>query len=162
MGYPETVSYEATILRAGTPTTALNLAATAAQWIGFACLSPVMATRLKFVVTTAVSASTTAPVVAVKRRPTLGSSSGAVTIASMTIPSGASIGQVYYLDVSYGSGTSNKYINAGEELSLECTVQATDGSSATGAGFFVCERENVIDQAANQTNMVAAVGEPVE
>lgn len=155
MGYPEMTSYESVILRAGTITTAANLAATAGQWVGFAVLSPIMATRLKFIVTTAVTAGTTAPVVAVKRRPTLGSSSNAVVLTSMTIPNGAAVGTVYYRDIPYGSGTSNKYLNAGEELSLEVTTQATDGGTAAGAGFITVERENVVDQAANQSKMVA-------
>lgn len=155
MGYPEQVSYENIVLRAGTATTPANLAATAAQWVGYIAVSPVMATRLKFVVTTAVTAGTTAPVVAVKRRPTIGSTSGAVVLTSMTIPNGAAVGQVYYRDIPYGSGTTNKYLNAGEELSYEVTTQAADGGTAAGAGFILVERENSVDQAANQTNMTA-------
>jgi hypothetical protein len=166
MGYPETVQYESRIQRAGTITTPANLAATATQWVGYALLSPVQATRLKFIVTTAVTASTTAPQIAVIRRPTLGSTSGAITLATMTIPSGATVGQVYYLDVAYGAAASPNapassfYMNAGEEMSLEVVTQAT--GSAAGAGYIVCEYEQVRDQAANQTNMVAASNQLAE
>lgn len=153
MGYPEQMSYNSTILRAGTATTAANLAATAAQWVGFAVFTPIMVTRMKFIVTTKVTAGTTAPKVSVIRRPTLGSSSGAVTIGTATIPTNAAVGSVFVLDIVYGSGTSNKYLNAGEELSFEVTTQAVDGGTAAGAGYIAVEHENVIDQAANQTNM---------
>lgn len=131
--------------------TAMNLAAAAAQWQGYAVMYPISIKRSMFFVTTAVSASTTAPQVAVKSRPTYGSATGAVVISTITIPSGATAGQVYYANVS-----DNVRIQVGYELSLECTVQAVDGTTATGAGFMGCIYEMSPDANQNMSFAVAA------
>lgn len=154
MGYPETTIYTEPKRKTSAPDTAVNLAAAAAQWAGFAVTSPMQVIRVKFFVTTQVTAGTTAPVIEIKRRPTYASSSGAVSIATMTIPNGATVGSVYYREVPYGSGTSNKYLNYGEELSFELKTQAADGGTAAGAGWIDVDFEIAIDQVANQTNAI--------
>jgi len=155
MGYPETHDYGNLVQpKSNATVTPANLAAAAGQWAGYyVAAAGVQVVRLYFFCTTAVTASTTAPQVAVKRRPTYGSSSGAVTIATMTIPSGTKAGQVLVQDVVYGSGTSNKYLNAGEELSLEVATQAADSGTAAGVGFITFEMDAPTDQVGNQTNM---------
>ena len=155
MPYPEQRDYGNLVIpKSGATTTAVNLAAAAGQWAGYLVVAPAQATRVFFIVTTAVTASVTAPAVAIKRRPTIGSTSGAVTLGTMTIPSGAAVGQVFYQDIVYGASGSTKYSNAGEEISLEVTVQASDAVTAAGAGFMTFEFECVSDSAANQTNMI--------
>jgi hypothetical protein len=131
--------------------TAANLAASAAQWQGYAVMSPISIKRAMFFVTTAVSANSTAPQVAVKSRPTYGSATGAVTVVSVTVPSGSTAGQVIYASCS-----DNVRIQAGYELSLEVSVQAVDGNTATGAGFIGCIYEMSPDANANQALLVAA------
>lgn len=157
MSYPEGVVYDGALKRrSNAADTAANLAATAAQWVGYAVVMPVSVIRVMFFVTTAVTAGLVAPVIAVKRRPTFGSSSGAVTIASMTIPNGAAAGKVYYQDIVYGSGSSSKVlVNAGEELSLDVATQATDSGTAAGAGFITIIYDPAVDADANQSNMIS-------
>lgn len=163
MGYPETHDY-GNLVQAKTNAafTPANLAATAAQWTGYyVAAAGCQVVRLYFFCTTTCSYSTTAAQIAVKRRPTYGSSSGAVTIATMTIPSGTAVGKVLYQDIVYGSKTSegiaasSLLLNAGEELSLEVVTQATDSSAAAGAGFITFEMDAPTDNAANMSNMTA-------
>lgn len=153
--YPEKVVYSGTVIaKSAAPATAANLAATAAQWAGYAVCQPLQVLRLYFFCTTTVTAGLIAPKVSVVRRPTYGSSSGAVTIGSMTIPTATAAGKVVYKDIAYASTAIPQ---AGEELSLEVAVQATDSGTAAGVGFISISYDPVIDNAADQTNMVAGV-----
>ncbi len=151
MSYPEMVVFEGYLKRkTNAPDTALNLAAAAAQYAGYAVLQPISVKRLLFFVTTATTFGTLAPKVAITNRPTYASSSNATTIATMTIPTTAAVGNVYYKDIADATR-----INAGNELSLDINVQGTDSGTAAGAGWFTFVWEPAPDADANQTKTTA-------
>ena len=158
MSYPETRVYDQFLAAKSTgAATPLNLAATAAQWVGYAVCGPIVAVRIAFFVTTTITAGTTAPKVAIIRRPTYGSSSGAITLGTMTIPTATAAGKVLYLDIAQtkmSSGVNVNLVNCGEELSFESIVQAVDGGTAAGACFLRIQYDPVVDQVGDQTNAI--------
>lgn len=151
MSYPEMEFLNLAVVPKSNASLTAAALTSVAQWAGFAVMQPVSVKRALFFVTTAVSANQTAPQVVVKSRPTYGSTSGAVVIATMTIPSGSSVGQVIYANCS-----DSVRVQAGYELSLEVSVAAADSGSATGAGFIGCIYEMSPDANANQSLLVAA------
>ena len=128
--------------------TALNLAAAQALYQGYAVLQPIALNRISFIVTTAVTTGSIAGQVGFVRYPTYGSTTNSVAIGTLTIPTAASVGQVYYKDVSYVK------LNAGEELAVWIARQGTDGGTAAGAGFVGFSFELAPDADGNQTNEV--------
>lgn len=112
----------------------------------FTVLEQCQVSQLYFAISTA-TVSTGDIVVAFKRRPTLGSSSGEVTIGSLTIPSGVAAGRVYY-----------KYVDpvvcaAGEQIVIEVTTAAAGmGAAGNGQGFFSAQQDPETD--ANNSDMV--------
>jgi hypothetical protein len=153
MGQFELIDYGYVLKRkTNAEDTALNLAATAAQYSGYAVLQPVSVRRLMFFVTTATTFGLIAPKVAVTSRPTYGSTSNAVTIGTMTIATGLTAGNVVVKDIS-----DNVRIPAGNELSLDINVQGTDSGTAQGAGWFGIIWELAPDADANQTKMSVGV-----
>lgn len=73
------------------------------------------------------SPTVTATVITVRKRSARGITSGQVTIGTITIPVGATIGNIYYKDLD-----SVKY-EPGNELVFEVTTTST-----AGAGFVAC------------------------
>lgn len=152
MSYPDLTVYDQMLAAKSTgAATAANLAATAAQWVGYVACGAVQVRRIMFAVTTTVTAGLVAPVVQVQRRPTIGSATNAVSIVTMTIPTTTAAGKVVYKDVPY---LATGIVNAGEELSLNVSTQATDSGTAAGAGYIRIQYDCPVDQAPNQTNMV--------
>jgi hypothetical protein len=126
----------------------LDLTAAAVDGDARVFLSKVKVNRIAVCVTTAV-VSTGAVVVAFKKRPTPGSTSGDSTIGSISIPAGTAVGKVYYKDISPA------VLNAGDELVFQVTTAAAGGGAA-GAGLPLFEGEFVGEMAANQSDMVAS------
>lgn len=107
--------------------------------------------RLVAAVTAAVAGSTTAPVITFKRRPTLGSAIGEVSLGTITIPDGTAAGKVLYKEL-----TQPVQFKVGEGLAIEVTTAATGGVPAGNAVYDAL----VIDDPevpANEANMVASV-----
>lgn len=151
MSRPEYSSWSHALTRVdSSPDTALNLAATVGNYAGYAVHQPIALNRVTFLITTAVTSGSVNAQVAFKRFPTYASTTGSVSIGSITILNGASVGQVYYKDLPYVR------LNAGEELMIQKGVQAVDAGSAAGAGFVGFSFDPAPDAAANQTNMVAS------
>lgn len=153
MSYPEMIVYSEYIKRkSGAPDTAINLAAAAASYAGYAVFQPISLKRLMFFVTTTVTAGTTAPKVGWLNYPTYANSSGAVTLGTITIPTGAAVGNVYYKDVSDATR-----ILAGTELVLQAPLtQAADSGTAAGAGWMGMVWEPSPDADANNTKVIAS------
>lgn len=152
MGYPEMMDFGDVLKRkTNAPDTALNLAAAAAQYAGFAVLQPISIKRMLFFVTTQVTAGTTAPQVGFVQRPTYGSTSGAVTLGVMTIPTGTAVGKVVYKDIS-----DSTRVLAGQELSMDIIRQAVDGGTAAGAGWLSMIWELSPDADANNSALIAS------
>lgn len=112
----------------------------------FGCQAKVK--RIGFIVTTA-TVSTGSIVMAFKQYPVAGSSSNAVTIGSLTIPTGVAAGAVYYKDLS---GT---VMVPGDELVCQVTTAAAGGGAA-GVGYYFFELERDPEYASNQSDMVAS------
>ncbi len=151
MSRPEYSSWSHAITRISSgPDTALNLAATAALWAGYAVHAPVALNRIDFLVTTQTTSGSVAGQVGFIRYPTYGSTTNSVAIGTLTIPNAATVGQVYYKDVAYVK------LNAGEELAVWITRQCVDAGTAAGAGFPGFLFDPAPDYVTNQTNMVAS------
>lgn len=148
MAYERKLLDKALIRRSNAFDTAEDISAAAAVYGGYICMSQVQISRFMFCVTTAIVAVTTAPVVRITRRPTIGSSSGEVEIARLTLPTGTAAGKVVYKDVSPVT------IFPGEEISLEHVTQAV--GSAAGAGFYGFEAELDPEYVSNQSKMLAS------
>jgi hypothetical protein len=102
--------------------------------------------RIAFYVTTLINASTN-PAVTFTRRPTFGSTSGAILLGTVTIPTGSAVGTVIYKNIA----PVNLY--PGDELSLAQTVQA----STAGQGFYMFEIDDDPEVPANQSKMLASI-----
>lgn len=106
---------------------AKDLSATGVFATTFNLLENVRVWRLVVKVTTSIS-STGAVVVALKRRPTYGSSSGEVNLGTVSIPAAAVANAVYYKDIT----PYNCLI--GDQLVFDCTTAASTSGAAI-AGF---------------------------
>lgn len=93
----------------------------------FAPTERVQLQRIQFSVSTA-TVSSASIVITVKKYITPNSASGAVTLGTLTIPTGVAAGKVYYKDID------PQAIKVGEEIVFEVTTQAAGGGAA-GAGF---------------------------
>lgn len=125
-----------------------DLAAAPAVHGEFLISKGIRVTQIKFHVTTAVVATTTAPVVAVKKRPTPGSSSGEVTIGLLTIPNGTAVSKIVYKNVTPVE------LAPGDSLAFEHTVQAA--GTPAGAGYYSVDYDIDPEVPANLSDMVAS------
>lgn len=148
MAYSEE-SLRGAIVPAGTAVLAADTISAAAAVHGEYLIGKrVKIKRLMFIVTTAVAADTTAPVVEFNRRPTPGSSSGEVQLGQLTIPDGTAAGKILYKDIDPVS------LEAGDALALEHVTQAVDGSAAAGAGYYMFEADLDPEYVVNESDMV--------
>jgi hypothetical protein len=153
MSYPEMLMWNEVLKnKAGSFSTAVNVAGAAASYGGFAVMQPISLKRLLFFVTVQVTAGTTAPVVNWVSAPTYASSSGAVTLGTLTIPNGSAVGTVVYKDIS-----DSTRVQAGYELTLNLQTQAADGGTAAGSGWMGMIWEPSPDADANNTKLVKSV-----
>ena len=121
------------------------LTSTGASLVHFAVQTQVEVKRVMFQLTTTVSSSADA-VVAVKYYPVIGSSSNAVTIATLNIPTTTAAGKIVYKDI-------NEYIAApGGEIVFDVTTAAT--SAGIGVAGLICHLDP--EYVTNQSNMVAS------
>jgi len=105
------------------------------QWI---CMRGAWLRRVGFLVTTAVAADNTAPVVEFAHRSTPGGSDS--SIKQLTISDGTSAG-------SFETATVNQEFKEGEELNLKVATAAADSGTAAGNGFYMFELEGTQNNA---------------
>lgn len=115
----------------------------------FVCVRQCSLRRVLAAISTLVAADTTAPVVAFKKRVKIGDATGEVTIASLTLPEAAAVGEVYYKDPS-----SRVIFEPGQVLAIEVTTAATDSGVAAGGALYGMEVVDHPEQASEQSNMV--------
>lgn len=152
MAYPEMLQWDHCLKnKAGSQSVAVNLAGSAASYAGYAVLQPISIKRLLFFVSVAVTTGTTSAIVNWQSSPTYASSSGAVTLGTVTIPNGATVGQVYYKDIS-----DSTRIQAGYELTLALQRAGADGGTASGSGWMGMIWEPSPDANANEALLVAS------
>lgn len=125
--------------------TAEDLSAANAVYGGFLVMKQCRIKRFLFYVTTTLNTVSAATIV-VKRRPTYNSSSGEITLGTISLPNGTAAGSVMYKDISPVT------LFPGDELSFEQTGQA----GTAGGGFYGFEIEDDPEYAANQSKMVAS------
>ena len=101
-------------------------------------------------VTTAVAADLTAPVIAIKRRPTYGSTTGEETIDTITIPDGTAAGKVMYVNFE------PVQVQAGDQIVFEITTAATDSGSAAGAAVYGLRTSVDEEEEANESDKIAS------
>lgn len=130
--------------------TAEVLSASAAVYGEYYVTKPCSVSELRFIVSTAIAASTTAPVIKIKQRPTPGSDTGAVDIASITIPDGTAAGKVMVKRVAPFQ------LNVGDSLCFQHVTQAADASAAAGAGFYDVVLEIDEEADGNQSDLVVS------
>lgn len=130
--------------------TAENLAATAAVYGEYYVCRPIKVTGFYFAVTTALACDNAAAVIELNRRPTLGSSSGEVAIATITFADATAAGKVVYKHIE------PVLVYPGDGLSLEHVTQATDSGTAAGIGFYGFDYEVVGEALVNCTDWVAS------
>lgn len=106
--------------------------------------------RLLLTVTTLVAADTTLAVVTYKRRPTFGSSSGEVTLGTITVPDATAVGKVLFKNIDEAE------LNAGEELVFEVTTAAVDGGGATGGALYGVTQQEAPEDPRNVSDMIAS------
>lgn len=111
----------------------------------------VKVSRLMFLVTVAVAADQTAPVVEFNHRPTPKSASGEILLGQLTIPDGTAAGTVIYKDID------PVVIKPGESITFEHVTQAVDSSAVAGDGFYKIMVEPAPEYAGNDSDMVASV-----
>lgn len=113
-------------------------------------LLPANVKRLAFVITTA-TVSTGNIVITAKKYVTPGSASGAVTLDTLTIPTGVAAGTYYYKNVNPETYSFKRT----EELVFEVTTAAA-GMSGAGAGYSLFEADYDPENIKNDTDAVAS------
>lgn len=132
--------------------TVMAVTAGAGQYAGYAVLRPISVKTIMFFVTATVTTGLVACKIGVVARPTYGSSSGGVTLGTMTIPTATAAGKVVIKEIS-----DAVKVAAGSELSLDVITQGTDSGTALGTGWFGILWEPSVDADANQSNIIAGV-----
>jgi len=128
--------------------TAETLSASAAVHGEMICVKRCKVRRIMFAVSTAVVATTTAPVVTFRKRVSPGTAGGQSTIGTLTIPNGTALGKVLYKDVTPVE------IQVGQTVCFDHTTAAVGDPAGVGSyGFEVIEDPEL---AANESNMVAS------
>lgn len=128
--------------------TAENLAATAAVYGEYYVTKPCSISELRFIVTAAIDATTTAPVIEVNRRPTPGSSSNEVLVCQFTIPDNTTAGTVCV------ERFAPVQLNVGDSLAFEHVTQAAGSGTAAGAGFYDAVLHVDDESDANQSDLL--------
>jgi hypothetical protein len=88
--------------------------------------------------------------VALKKYPTYGSATGAVTLAEITLLQGWQAGHIYYVDVENALGKAD--VKAGEQLVIEVTQQGAGGTEVGDYQPFFAGHPRA-EVAANQSYM---------
>ncbi len=125
----------------------MDIGASSADHGELVCVRACYVTQVGFALTgEAASGTTTAPTVIFTKRPTPLSASSEAVVGTLTIPSGAAIGKVYYENVTPVA------FAVGDSMELSHTIGV---GTPTGMGcyFFICDESP--EQPANNTDMVA-------
>jgi len=125
-----------------------NLAAAVAVHGEYYVTKPCSISGLRFLVSTLVSATTTAPQIEINRRPTPGSSTSEVLLGTIIIPDTTAAGKVMV------KRFAPVQLNVGDSLNFEHTVQAAGSGTAAGVGFYDVELLADEESDLNQTDLV--------
>lgn len=110
--------------------TALSLVGSTGDYAKWYVMAPTIEiSRLLLIVSTTTLTGTAAPVVTFYARPTFGSTSGQITLGTITVPSASVAGAIIYKNIE------SVKIPAGYTIVANLSTAGTDGGSAAGAGF---------------------------
>lgn len=112
------------------------------------CMLPMEVKQIKFAVSTA-TVSSGDIVITAKKYVTIGSATGAVTLGTLTIPTGVAAGKVYYKPLDPNDAS----FLPGEVLVFEVTTAAAGGGAA-GAGSSLFEADYAPSDVRNDSDAV--------
>lgn len=130
--------------------TAVNLAAATGDYGLLYVGEQVVITRLMLIVTTTLVADTTAPILTFYARPTIGSTTGQVTLGTLTIPDLTAAGKIVYKNIESAK------IPQGYTIAVNRSTQAASSGTAAGAGFIMMKGFVAVEDPRNVTLMVAS------
>jgi len=130
--------------------TALSLVGGVADYASWYAGEQFILTRLMIIVSTTTATSTANPVVTFYARPTFGSTTGQISIGTITVPTGTAAGAILYKNVE------SVKIPPGYTLTARLTTQGTDASAAAGAGFVMFKGFVAPEDPRNVSLMVAS------
>lgn len=130
--------------------TACNLAASTGDYLLLYQSEQVVITRLEAIVTTALVAETAAPVLTFYARPTIGSTSGQLTLGTLTFPDLTAAGKVLYKNIE------SVKIPAGYTIAVNRSTQATSSGTAAGACFVMMKGFIAVEDPRNNSLMLAS------
>lgn len=128
---------------------AVDIGAASGNHGEYLCVKPCMLHRGQFTATEeAVSGTTTAPTVVLKKRPTPLSAASETTIMTITVPTGTAIGKTVYKDVD------PVQFMPGDSLHISWTIGV---GTPTGIGLFSALCENSPKSPMENSDMVESV-----
>lgn len=150
MAYSEEYLGGAVVPASNAYLTARSLVASASDYASWYIGEEVILTRIMFLVTTTTLTGLVAPVVTFYARPTFGSSSGQISLGTLTIPTATAAGTILYKNIE------SVKLPQGYTLTVAGTTQGTDGGSAAGAGFAMFKAFMGTEDPKNVSAMVAS------
>lgn len=130
--------------------TAVNLASATGDYGLIYVGEEVVITRIMCIVTTALVADTAVPVLTFYARPTIGSTTGQVTIGTLSFPDLTAAGKIVYKNVESAK------IPQGYTIAVNRSTQATSSSTAAGAGFVMIKGFQNVEDPRNISLMIAS------
>ena len=131
--------------------TALSLVGGTGDYAKWYVGDQVIVERLMLMVTTTTLTGTAAPVVTFYARPTFGSTSGQITLGTLTIPTATAAGSIVYKNIE------SVKLPMGYTLVANLTTAGTDGGSAAGAGLVMFKMFQATEEPKNISLMIASV-----
>lgn len=130
------------------PACAVDIGASSGDHGDYVCTRQCVIKRFLFHVTIeAVSGTSAAPTVVFKKYSAYGVTSGAVTLATLTIPTGTAIGKTVYKDIT------PYVLKPGEAIHISWTI-GTGTPTGIGDVDWMCEADP--ENAGNQSNLIAS------
>lgn len=126
----------------------VNLVGSTGVVVEYLMMKQVEVNRLMFGIRTLTATSTANPVVTFRKRLSFGATGGQTVLGTMTIPTGAAVGAVYYNDIS------PVVLKVGNTIAIDLTTAGTDASSAAGNGIAGFELAPVPEDPKNETNSI--------
>jgi hypothetical protein len=130
--------------------TACNLAASTGDYGLWYVGEQVVLTRLQLIVSTTLVADVTAPVLTFYARPTFGTTTGQVSLGTLTIPDLTAAGKILYKNIE------SVKVPQGYTIAVNRSTQASSSGTAAGAGFVMVKGFVAVEDPRNVSLMIAS------
>lgn len=150
MSYSEEDLSKAIVPSSNAALTACNLAASTGDYALWYVGEQVQITRIAAIVSTALVADVTAPVLTFYARPTFGSTGSQVTIGTLTFPDLTAAGKIVYKNVESAK------IPQGYTIAVARSTQASSSGTAAGACFVMMKGFQAVEDPRNSSLMIAS------